>query len=673
MVMAVVAVVLVLGRSLVALGAKPVTWDVDAAQRKADYVWMRGVGAACMDSADAAVRILGHAAAINPGDVDLQAQLSVAKLSLGPAQEDSVIELLYEPLIESFRKNPSDYIMGQQTAAVAEHIGRFSDMIEIYSTLDSLYPSRTSPAVSLAKAYLYQYVITGDSADFNRGIDILNRLEKGTGPDLGLTSQKVRAYSIRKDYDAITRELNALTQARPTDPEAFLLTADIYGVLDMDSLVLPNIRKAVEVDPNNGRGLMKLAEYYRQAADSAAYDSTVFRVLRSPDVEFSSKFTIMRGYVSDMFADTAQWPRIDNLFAILQQVNPGESELHHLYASFEIARNNLAAASDQLAIGLALDPTDTDLRMLTMNTLLYRANNEKNPAEVKALQDSAIAVARGGMAMSPDILYFPIMAALTIDEQGDNEGAIRLMRSLKLDEVRNPKAVSAYMTTLGDLYQRSHQLDSAYAIYDRALALDPDNITAANNYAYFLSVENSQLDKAERLSRHAVGSEPDNPTYLDTYAWVLFKKGKFKDARKNINVALWQYVDSVEATEDSVEADTVPVVEGPEIMADSVAVDTAVVDNDEVVEEDELLMNLPIQLDDLMDFKDDLSSEILDHAGDIYYMTGDKEAARKFWKMAHLLAPDDADIARKARTGKLPEDKQPKAAPSDDSATKPSE
>ena len=63
MLIAAIAAVLVLGRSLVALGAKPVTWDVDAAKRKADYVWLRGVGADCMDSTDAAMRLIGHAVA----------------------------------------------------------------------------------------------------------------------------------------------------------------------------------------------------------------------------------------------------------------------------------------------------------------------------------------------------------------------------------------------------------------------------------------------------------------------------------------------------------------------------------------------------------------------------------------------------------------------------------
>lgn len=685
MLIAAIAAVLVLGRSLVALGAKPVTWDVDAAKRKADYVWLRGVGADCMDSTDAAMRLIGHAVAINPGDIDLQAQYALSQLSMSPELNDSMVEALYEPLIASYRQNPADYILGQQAATVAKALNRYSDQIEIFSTLDRLYPARTAPAASLANAYINRYVFSGDSTDFDRGIEILNRLEKGTGPDLGLTSQKVRAYSVRKDNDAITRELNALTEGRPNDPEAFLLTADIYGVLGMDSLVLPNIRKAVEIDPNNGQGLMKLAEYYRTVADSAAYDSTVFRVLASPDVEFPSKFTILRGYVSDMFKDSVQWPRIENLFSLMQQINPGESELHQLYAVFELGRDNLAASTEQFLIGLALEPTDSDMRLHAVQVLGFRAQSEKDSTVIKGLQDSIISVCRAGMEYSPDHLYFPIMAALTIDEQGDNKAAIDLMRGVDLGDMANPVAVSNFMMTLGDLYQRSSDLDSAFASYDRALSLDPTNDNAANNFAYFLAVEGRDLDKAERLSLMANNAKPDNPTYLDTYAWVLFKQGRFEQAKEEIDKAIFETVEMDPGT--MIQADTTAVEPGDSIEVAEVAEegpiavplfnkedfypDSTEVAADSIAE----VAAVPVTLTpaEVREFVEMYSSDILDHAGDIYYMNGLKEDAHEFWKMAHELDPDNAEIARKARTGRLPADKQPKEAPKPAEALRPSE
>ena len=101
---------------------------------------------------------------------------------------------------------------------------------------------------------------------------------------------------------------------------------------------------------------------------------------------------------------------------------------------------------------------------------------------------------------------------------------------------------------------------------------NPSNIGALNNYAYYLSVERRDLDKAEEMSYKTVKAEPNNSTYLDTYAWILFVKGNYAEARLYI---------------------------------------------DEAIKNDK-----------------DSSDVVLEHCGDIYYMTGDAEGALKYWKQA---------------------------------------
>ena len=33
------------------------------------------------------------------------------------------------------------------------------------------------------------------------------------------------------------------------------------------------------------------------------------------------------------------------------------------------------------------------------------------------------------------------------------------------------------------------------------------------------------------MSRKTIDEEPENPTYLDTYAWILFKLGRYEEAK----------------------------------------------------------------------------------------------------------------------------------------------
>ncbi len=100
-----------------------------------------------------------------------------------------------------------------------------------------------------------------------------------------------------------------------------------------------------------------------------------------------------------------------------------------------------------------------------------------------------------------------------------------------------------------------------------------------NNYAYFLSLRGERLDRAEELARKAVGSAPDDPTFLDTYAWVLFVKGQYTQARIYIDQTLRHAGDEPDAN-------------------------------------------------------------LLEHAGDIYFKCGEREAALGFWRRALKAGPD---------------------------------
>ena len=59
-----------------------------------------------------------------------------------------------------------------------------------------------------------------------------------------------------------------------------------------------------------------------------------------------------------------------------------------------------------------------------------------------------------------------------------------------------------------------------------------------NNYAYFLSLEERDLERALEMTTRANTLERNNPTYLDTKAWVLYKLGRYAEAKKVMQQAL---------------------------------------------------------------------------------------------------------------------------------------
>ena len=77
-----------------------------------------------------------------------------------------------------------------------------------------------------------------------------------------------------------------------------------------------------------------------------------------------------------------------------------------------------------------------------------------------------------------------------------------------------------------------------YKAYDKALRYFADNAGVLNNYAYFLALEERDLERALTMITRALALSEKNATYLDTMAWVLYKLGRYDEAKKYMQQAL---------------------------------------------------------------------------------------------------------------------------------------
>ena len=198
-----------------------------------------------------------------------------------------------------------------------------------------------------------------------------------------------------------------------------------------------------------------------------------------------------------------------------------------------------------------------------------------------------IKVCEPGIEATPDALelYYYLAIAYHQAEQGDSVLSVcnRALEHITPDTRK--EVVSDFYSIMGDIYHTKKQMTEAYAAYDSALVYNPSNIGALNNYAYYLSVERRDLDKAEEMSYKTVKAEPNNSTYLDTYAWILFEKGNYAEAR--------------------------------------------------------------IYIDNAMKSDGGKSDVIVEHCGDIYFMTGDVEGALNYWKKALEMGSESKMLKQK--------------------------
>ena len=81
---------------------------------------------------------------------------------------------------------------------------------------------------------------------------------------------------------------------------------------------------------------------------------------------------------------------------------------------------------------------------------------------------------------------------------------------------------------------RQKRFDAADDDYKKALALDPNNSTALNNYGYLLAERGVRLNDALSMVQKAVKLDPENYANLDSLGWAYFKLGQYALAENNL-------------------------------------------------------------------------------------------------------------------------------------------
>jgi tetratricopeptide (TPR) repeat protein len=119
------------------------------------------------------------------------------------------------------------------------------------------------------------------------------------------------------------------------------------------------------------------------------------------------------------------------------------------------------------------------------------------------------------------------------DWQGAHEALNQALAVATTDQQK-----SNILGTIGTLWHEQGNLPRSLKAYKKALALDPNNAGVLNNYAYYLAEKGVRLAHAFEMSSRAIALVENSATYLDTYAWVLYKLGRYTEARAVMKRAL---------------------------------------------------------------------------------------------------------------------------------------
>ena len=418
-------------------------------------------------------------------------------------------------------------------------------------------------------------------------------------------------YSRQEKYNDVISTLNRLEKRLGKNEQLSMEKFRIYLQMKDDKKAFQEIESLVQEYPMDMRYQVILGDVYLQnGKKQEAYDAYQKVLAVEPDNPMA--LFSMASYYEQTGQKELYQQQLDTL--LLNKKVTSDTKISVMRQV--IAENEQSSAKDSTQVSalfdrmMKQDMDDPQIPMLYSQYLLSKNMEQEavpvleqvvdldptNKAARLMLVSAAvkkedykqiIKVCEPGIEATPDALelYYYLAIAYHQAEQGDSVLSVcnRALEHITPDTRK--EVISDFYSIMGDIYHTKKQMTEAYAAYDSALVYNPSNIGALNNYAYYLSVERRDLDKAEEMSYKTVKAEPNNSTYLDTYAWILFEKGNYAEAR--------------------------------------------------------------IYIDNAMKNDGEKSDVIVEHCGDIYFMTGDVEGALKYWKKALEMGSESKTLKQK--------------------------
>lgn len=568
---------------------------------KARYYYVEGSVALAEGRPAEAYELFRKAANTDPGYAEANYTYALMRMTLRndtlqtPAETGHSISLM-KAYVDQY---PSETEEAMNYSFLVARSGDLDEAIRVAERSDTL--SGNLPAVLLQLSQYY-----AAKQDMDKAISTLERYERIEGNDPEIALRKFMLLYMKGDTVGLMRESDRLVKEHPMSTEYLLIRGNAMEALEMPDSALASYQRAEALDPDDGRVKLTLANYYLELGDSAAYDMKSSEAILSENIMLEEKLDMMTRYMQNILSDTtADSRRGARLFDGLLKQYPHEPQVLDLGAKYSATVGDTKRAQELMEYATDLEPDNPDY--WTKLAHLYLIEDEY----AKAIEACEKGMEK--LAETPRGLLLVYASATSLSEDyGQAREAYQKLLEMELpgasltDDAQTmlQKAgglpyealirVCGIFEMAGDGSFKTGDLDRSTREYEVVLALDPDNMMALNNFAYYLAIGGGDLDQAEELSRRTVEDQPDNATYLDTLAWILYLKGR--------------YAEALELQEKAMEY----------ISPDA-----------------------------------ESSGEYWDHMGDIQYMNDQKDQALESWRKALELDKGNKEIEQKIKTKSL--------------------
>jgi tetratricopeptide (TPR) repeat protein len=509
----------------------------------------------------------------------------------------------FEPAAQYYRRSlassnlqprqPEVVMLKFKLGVISEQLRNFPDAANYYRDVVeamerpgdfNLNDSESQPAFLRNRADTYERFsrVFRQAKQFDDALRVL-RLAQATQPHGTRFSLNIaEIYIDQEKYNQALEYLEKyLNEQTPQGSQAYEKLAVVLGKLGRADEVLPRIKAAAERDRFNAGLQVFLGNLYEESGELEKAKAIYLPILKSsPD--------------SRVYRSLARiYQKEDRFSDLVQLVGEGlERALDNRGFIFDSLPEQLSILTSdpdaaQAAIDAARKIYQEDAKQLKFGARLFAAW----VARAVSMHDAAIEFYRLAIDLRPQLprLHRELGVALQLAGQSD-EAIVEAQQAIALDPEdpdnqedlgriyvtagRYDKAIEVYEGILkefgsdAETAQRAryalsnvyyHMGDQAKAekALEEILEHDPDDAAANNDLGYFWADQGRNLEQAEKmirkaLERYSVERRPwqpeKNAAYLDSMGWVLFKVGRYEEARKYLEEAVAEKEGSEDGT-----------------------------------------------------------------------------------------------------------------------------
>ena len=390
---------------------------------------------------------------------------------------------------------------------------KYDQAIGIYRDIIRLAPNRP-------ENYRYLAGLYDQTGQPYTAISVLDSAEMKFGLMEEFSSYRRQLLINTRQADRAIEETRMLAANFPYDERNYVILGDLYASKRADSLAEEAYNEAFAIDSNSLAVIASMAEYYRSRDNISEFLKSVRRLLESEQIELDDKIDMFNDLTGNIGFYREYYFSMNSLVSTLYTEYPGDYKVQKLYAT------HLARGGNYEEMLRVYKNSLTDsVRMDAINAIIDVESYLKHPDSVDLYYDIALE----HFPKNPDIYIRKGYALFSMKNYREAEKTMRsALKYAVSDSLR-----SIVYSTIGDIRHQKDSLRTSryYPFYEKAIKLYPDNILALNNYSYFLSLEGKNLDKALEMIKRVMELDPGNPTYIDTYGWVLYKMGRYQEAK----------------------------------------------------------------------------------------------------------------------------------------------